>query len=88
MKDHPSTWIVSGLTCREVAAGASDYLEGRVPILTDLRIALHVASCAGCRAYFTHLALVRKVLTQLPPMYPSPIDRLRLRRRFATHSAR
>jgi hypothetical protein len=48
---------------------------------------LHVASCAGCRAYFTHIALVRKVVAQLPPMYPSPIDRLCLRRRFAAHSA-
>ena len=83
MKDHPSTWIASGLTCREIAARASDYLEERLAILTDLRVAVHLASCVGCRTYCAHIALIRGAMTQLPPMYPSPINRLRLRRRFA-----
>lgn len=82
MKDHPSQWIPSGLTCREVADRASDFLDERVPMPTNMRVALHLAFCADCRAYLTQILLIREAVTRLPKIYPSPVNRLRLRRHF------
>lgn len=83
MKDHPSQWIQSGLTCRDVTDRVSEYLDDRLPILTTIRIGLHLASCADCRTYVSHIVLVRDTLTGLPKLAPSPINRLRLRRHFS-----
>ena len=87
MKEHPSQsqWIHSGLTCRDVAERATDYLEDRVPSLTAIRIGLHLTSCAGCRTYVKQVDLVSSVLRSLPKLYPSPVNRLRLRQQFAAH---
>lgn len=87
MKDHPSQWIASGLTCRQVVERTSDYLDERLHLLPNVRVALHLASCAGCRAYVTQTALVRHALSSLPRQTPSPIQRLKLRQQFAaSHS--
>jgi predicted anti-sigma-YlaC factor YlaD len=83
MKDHPSQWIRSGLTCCDVADRASEYLDDRLPILTKVRVGLHLASCAHCRAYMKQIDLVSSALMSLPKLYPSPVNRLHLSERFA-----
>ena len=83
MKDHPSQWIASGLTCRDVTERTSDYLDEQLPILTKVRVGLHLASCADCRTYAKQIALIRHTLVLLPKRFPSPINRLRLRQQFA-----
>lgn len=83
MKDHPSQWVASGLTCREVVDRTTDYLEDRLPILTKIRVGLHVASCADCRAYVKQIALVPDTIALLPKQLASPVNRLSLRRHFA-----
>jgi putative zinc finger protein len=83
MKDHPSQWIHSGLTCRDVTDRVSEYLDDRLPMWTKIRFALHFASCADCRTYVTHIVLIRDTLTSLPTPAPSPINRLNLRRHFS-----
>ena len=87
MKDHPSQWIPSGLTCRDVTDRASEYLDDRLPILTKVRVGLHLASCAHCRAYMKQIDLVSSALRSLPKVYPSSLDRLCLRQRFAVRHA-
>ena len=87
MNDHPSQWIPSGLTCRDVTDRASEYLDDRLPILTKVRVGLHLASCAHCRAYVKQIDLVSSALRSLPKLYPSPLNRLRLRQRFAARHA-
>ena len=82
MKDHPSQWIDSGLTCRDVAEWATDYLEDRLPALTTIRIGLHLTSCADCRSYVMQIGLVSSALRRRPKRYPSQANRLRLRQRF------
>jgi predicted anti-sigma-YlaC factor YlaD len=77
MKDHPSQWIHSGLTCRDVAERATEYLDNHLPILTKVPVGLHLASCADCRAYLKQIALVSEVLGCLPKLYPRTINRLR-----------
>lgn len=84
MKDHPSEWIHSGLTCRDVTERASVYLDDHLSILTNIRVGLHLASCANCRSYVKQLVLIRDSLKSLPKLYPSPVQRLRLRQHFAT----
>jgi len=85
MKDHPSQWIHSGLTCRDVAEWATDYLEDRLPALTTIRIGLHLTSCADCRSYVMQIGLVSSALRSLPKLYPPPINRLHLRQQFAAY---
>ena len=85
MKDHPSQWILGGLTCREVAERASHYLEDRLPLSTKIRVGLHLASCADCRTYVKQIAAVCETLESLPTLYPPPINRLRLRQQFDAH---
>ena len=85
MKEHPSQWIASGLTCRDLTDRASKYLDDRIPILTKVRVGLHLASCAHCRAYVKQIDLVSTAIRSLPKLYPSPLNRLRLRQQFAAH---
>ena len=87
MIDHPLKWIHTGLTCRDVAERATDYLEDQLPALTTNRIGLHVAFCVGCRSYVMQIGLVSSALRSLPKLYPSPLNRLRLSERFAVRQA-
>lgn len=88
MKDHPSQWIQSGLSCRDVTERVSEYTEDRLPILTKVRVGLHLASCANCRAYLRQMVLICATVALLPKRSPSSIQRLRLRRQFAAHYSR
>lgn len=87
MKDHPVPWTHTGLTCRDVTNRASEYLDDCIPILIKVSIDLHLASCAHCRAYMKQIDLISSALRSLPPLYPSPVNRLRLRQRFAARHA-
>lgn len=83
MKDHTPQWIQSGPICRNVVGLASEYLDDCLPLLTKVRVVLHLASCADCRTYMQQMALVCEAAAGLPKQYPSPITRLRLRQHFA-----
>jgi predicted anti-sigma-YlaC factor YlaD len=83
MKDHSSRWLTSELTCHHVTDRTSEYLDDRLPIMTKVRVGLHLASCANCRAYVKQIALVREAVPMLPNRLPSPIVRLRLRQHFS-----
>lgn len=83
MKDHTSQWVASGFTCRQITARASDYIDGRLPLVAQVRVGLHLASCLHCRNYLAQLALVRDTLERLPPIVIRSFDRLRLCRQFA-----
>jgi anti-sigma factor RsiW len=87
MNDHPSQWIRSGLTCRDVTDRASEYLDDRLPILTKVRVGLHLASCAHCHTYVKQIDLVSSALRSLPELYPSQANRFRLSERFAGRHA-
>jgi predicted anti-sigma-YlaC factor YlaD len=87
LKDHPSQWIHNGLTCRDVTDRVSEYLNDRLSILTRVRVGLHLASCAHCRAYMKQIDLVSSALRSLPKLYPSPLNRLCLSKRFAARHA-
>jgi predicted anti-sigma-YlaC factor YlaD len=90
MKDHPSQWVANRLTCRQVTAQATLYLEDRSPLFTTVRIGLHLASCADCRAYMKQMALVTETMASLSISMcePSQINRMRLRQQYAARMSR
>ena len=88
MKDHPSQWISSGVSCRELTEQASDYLDNRLSLGREIRLGLHVASCVDCREYIKQIALVTETARCLPKPAPSAINRFNLRRHFALHFRR
>jgi len=83
MNDRPSHRMTSTLTCHDVTERASDYLDDRLPIMTKVRVCLHLVSCADCSAYVNQVALVRDAVAMLPNRLPPPITRLRLRQHFS-----
>jgi predicted anti-sigma-YlaC factor YlaD len=85
MKEYPSQWACSELTCRDVATKTSEYLEDHLPLETKISIARHLSSCPHCRAYLKQVLLVRSTVAFLPGRYSSPSDPLRLHRRFACY---
>lgn len=66
------------LTCREVAARATDYMERPLPLCQRLQIGMHLLICASCRRYVRQLALTRDTMRRLPRPLPSDedVDRL------------
>jgi predicted anti-sigma-YlaC factor YlaD len=88
MNDHPSQWMQSGLNCRNVAGFASEYLDDHLPMLTKIRVSLHLASCADCRIYMKQMALVCEVAASFPKPYPTLVTRLRLRQHFVAQYPR
>lgn len=83
MKDHPSQWIQSGLTCREVTERVSVYLDDRLPVMTKFRIGIHLASCVHCRTYVKQIGTVGEAVALLPSRCPTSDRRERLIRHFA-----
>lgn len=88
MTDYPSRSIDSALTCREIANGVTDFLEGRLSTGINMQVSDHLASCTGCRAYVEQIALVRETLAHVPPQPPSTMTRLRLREQFVARLSR
>ncbi len=79
---NPAEQSVPDIPCRQVAEWTSAYLDTRVKDATTVRMALHLAACAGCAAYVKQIATVRSVLRRLPGSGADSTQRDRLRRAF------
>jgi predicted anti-sigma-YlaC factor YlaD len=60
------------ITCREVAEWTSAYLDEHLHEPTKVRMAMHLVTCAGCRAYVDQIASVQKILRSLPVQAVEP----------------
>lgn len=87
MAENPTEQTVSEITCREVAEWTSAYLDAHVDDATNIRMALHLAACAGCETYVTQIASVRDMLGLLPGADTEPAQRDRLRQAFSARRA-
>lgn len=87
MAENPTEQAVSEITCREVAEWTSAYLEAHAGDTTRVRMALHLAACAGCETYVKQIASVRDLLGLLPGAGASPGQRDRLRQAFSERQA-
>lgn len=52
-------------SCKDVTAGASDYLEGALPWPAALRLRAHLLMCRGCRQLVRQMRLISGALGQL-----------------------
>jgi anti-sigma factor RsiW len=87
MAENPTEQTVSEITCREVAEWTSAYLDAHVDDATNIRMALHLAACAGCETYVKQIASVRDLLGRLPGTGVEPVLRDRLRQAFSARQA-
>lgn len=71
------------ITCREVAAWTSAYLDEHVGQDRKQQIALHLAACAGCGAYVGQIAAVRDLVRLLPHAFDSPAESEQVRQAVA-----
>lgn len=77
------------VTCEQVAAWASAYLDDHIGGEEKVRVVLHLAVCAGCDAYVKQIAAVGRVVAGLVRLDPlaAPCEQLRLAFAARTMSA-
>ena len=83
MVHDPPEQTASEITCREVAEWTSAYLDEHVNETSKVRMALHLATCAGCEAYVKQIASVRDMLGLLPRAIAELAWHDRLRQAFS-----
>jgi len=64
------------LTCREITALVTDYLEGRLTFGQRVRFQLHVGMCRSCRRYLSQMRATVRMLGKVPdePLPPDVED--------------
>jgi predicted anti-sigma-YlaC factor YlaD len=79
LTEHKTDEQARAITCQEVAEWTSTYLDAHAGEDRNVRIALHLAGCAGCEAYVKQIASVRDLVGSLPEtaMVPPLPDTLR-----------
>lgn len=80
MVHEPSNSNHEDITCREVAAWISAYLDEHVGEERKQQIALHLAACAGCGTYVGQIATVRDLVRLLPKAVEIPANPDQLRK--------
>ncbi len=75
---------MSDITCQQVAALASAYLDDQLADEKKVWIVLHLTACKGCDAYVKQIASVRLILAQLFKTAPDTQQRTRLRLEFSS----
>ncbi len=80
--------VAPEITCREVAEWTSAYLDEHLHDSAKVRMALHLATCAGCHTYVNQIDSVKKALGSLPVQVPEPAQRDRLRQAFTARYRR
>lgn len=78
----------SDITCHEVADWTSAYLDEHLDDPSKVRMALHLAICAGCDAYVKQIAAVRDMVGLLPGESGEPAHLEKLRQAFSAHRKR
>ncbi|MFT0625664.1 anti-sigma factor family protein [Ectopseudomonas guguanensis] len=54
------------LTCKELVAHSSDYLDGRLTLRQRLAVRAHLAMCGNCRRFIRQMKLTQAVIRQMP----------------------
>jgi len=64
------------LSCRELVAHSSDYLDGRLRLRERIGVRAHLAMCVHCRRFIRQLRLSQQVLRRLPEQPLPELDAL------------
>lgn len=70
------------LTCQELTELITDYLEGHLSFLKNLRFQLHVGMCRHCRAYLRQMRATIAALEAMNAAIVPPAMPAELLRRF------
>ena len=64
------------LTCKELVAHSSDYLDGQLPLRQRLAVRAHLAMCGNCRRFIRQMKLTQAVIRQMPDEELPELDAL------------
>lgn len=64
------------LSCKELVAHSSDYLDGQLRLRERISVRTHLAVCSHCRRFIRQLKLSQAVLRQLPDEAIPELDAL------------
>lgn len=70
------------LTCREITALVTDYIQGKLPFGQRVKFWMHLSMCRHCRRYLRQMRATVKLAGQLPVAPPPPEVREALRETF------
>ncbi|WP_322979259.1 anti-sigma factor family protein [Pseudomonas sp. C11] len=54
------------LTCKELVAHSSDFLDGQLTLRQRLAVRAHLAMCGNCRRFIRQMKLTQAVIRQMP----------------------
>lgn len=64
------------LTCKELVAHSSDYLDGQLTLRQRLAVRAHLAICGNCRRFIRQMKLTQAVIRQMPEEELPELDAL------------
>ncbi|MFG0382121.1 anti-sigma factor family protein [Pseudomonas sp. zbq_18] len=64
------------LSCKELVAHSSDYLDGQLRLRERISVRAHLALCSHCRRFIRQLKLSQAVLRKLPEQQIPELDAL------------
>jgi predicted anti-sigma-YlaC factor YlaD len=64
------------LSCKELVAHSSEFLDGQQGLRNRLLVGLHLALCQHCRRFIRQMRLSQAVLRQLPSGQGGELDAL------------
>ena len=64
------------LSCKELVARSSEFLDGQLGLRPRLSVRLHLAMCQHCRRFIRQMRLSQAVLRQLPHGQNAELDQL------------
>ncbi|HEX5844275.1 MAG TPA: zf-HC2 domain-containing protein [Pseudomonas sp.] len=67
------------LSCKELVAHSSDFLDGQLRLHQRLAVRLHLAQCRNCRRFIKQMRLSQAVLRKLPDAAVPELDELAAR---------
>ncbi|CAE6909567.1 MULTISPECIES: anti-sigma factor [Pseudomonas] len=54
------------LTCKELVAHSSDFLDGQLTLRQRIAVRAHLAMCGNCRRFIRQMKLTQAVIRQMP----------------------
>jgi predicted anti-sigma-YlaC factor YlaD len=64
------------LTCKELVANSSDFLDRQLSLRLRLSVRAHLAMCVKCRRFIRQMRLSQALLRQLPEGQSPELDAL------------
>ncbi|MFI8479558.1 zf-HC2 domain-containing protein [Pseudomonas sp. NPDC078700] len=64
------------LSCKELVANSSDYLDKRLSLSRGLEVRLHLTICVNCRRFIKQMKISQAVYRKMPQTQDEGLDSL------------